>query len=102
MTRGSITTIIIYVVLICRIHVDIAVPMLPNGIRCVVEEEIIRGRQETVASRGFVHAVTDETFDMLTDVGDPAMGHRNGHIEIVRTVRWITVTELAVEGKYSN
>ena len=83
MAGGSITAIIIYVVLICRIHIDIAVPMLPNGIRCVVEEEIIRGRQETVASRGFVHAVTDETLDMLTDVGDPAMGHWNRHIEII-------------------
>ena len=64
MTRGSITPIIIGIVPVIGAHIDIAVPMVPVGIRTVVEEEIVRGWLEPTAVSSFIHAVADEALDM--------------------------------------
>ena len=64
MTRGCITPIIIGIVPEIGAHIDIAVPMVPVGIRIVVKEEIVRGWLEPAAVCCFIHAVADEALDM--------------------------------------
>ena len=99
MTRGRITPIIIGIVPVIGAHIDIAVPMVPVGVRTVVEEEIVRGWLEPAAVSSFIHAVADEALDMWSGIGDPTMRDWSRDIEIVGTIGWITVTESAVEVK---
>ena len=102
MTGGSITPIIIGVVLVISAHIDIAVPMVAVDICIVIEKEIIRGWLEPTAIRSFIHAVADEALDVWTDIGNPTMGDYNWQIRGSRQiiiVGWIAMAELAVEGK---
>ena len=102
MTGGSITPIIIGVVLVISAHIDIAVPMVAVDICIVIEEEIVRGWLEPAAVRSFIHAVAEITLEMLIAVGDPTMGDYNWQIRGSRQiiiVGWIAMAELAVEGK---
>ena len=65
MTAGSVTPEIFGIVSLPGIHVDIAIPMISNGVRTLIEQGIFGGRFQTTVSRGLAHAVTHGTCDMV-------------------------------------
>ena len=84
-----------------RIDVDVAVPMVTNVIVGIVEQDVVLVRGKPAAGAVLFHAVTPGA-NVVWCTRYAAMVDGNGHIEVVRTVGRITVTESAVEGKDRN
>jgi len=96
---GSVTARISLVVAGAGIHIEKTVPVIADGIAGLVEQQVLCRNSKTTARIGFLHAVAQNTSIMLGNISNTAVIHPGIGGNIGHAVRWIPMTESAVQGK---
>ncbi len=99
MADCGITTKIRLVIAEAGVHVDPAVPVIPQSVGGLVKETVVGGGGKTAARAGFFHAVAHDTDVMGSDIGNIAVGHSERGSGIGCAIGGIPMTGSAIKGK---